>query len=221
MIRIVELTKQSVTLRFYKVPHEKKYLNDEDTIHITDDMLTGIHAYENKILKEECREIFMYDIHIPGLTGVYSVNNSCAEATTSLRIFTDGISLIMSAIYSYSAAAMIDTLTLTGELDSSEVTLNPGEQGTVPYDGTVITPVWLMNEEYSDYARAAGFRYVEGNSVPVDKPILVSNRNKNVTGSSCSRATVNLLGRVHAARDPIGPLNISKITDEGKRIIVR
>jgi hypothetical protein len=221
MIRIVEITKQSVTLRFYKVPHEKKYLNDEDTIHITDDTLTGVHVYEDKIMDEECREIVFPDIHISGLLGVYFIDRECAEAKTHLRIFSEGISLITSVMHEYSAAAMIDTLTLTGEVDSSEVTLNLGEQGTVPYDGTAITPVWLMNEEYSEYARAGGFRLIEGNEVPVRKPPSVTNRKKNVTGSSCSHATVNLLGRMHAARNPVGQMNIRKVNNEGKRVIVR
>jgi hypothetical protein len=221
ILRIVDITKQSVTLRFYKVPHEKKYLNDEDTIHITADTVTGVHVFEDKIMKQECRELFIPDGHITGFLGIYSISRVCAEAKTYLRISSVGISLITSAMYEYSAAAMMDTLLLTGEVDSSEVVLHIGEQGTVVYDGTLITPVWLMCEEYSTYARAAGFRIVEGGNVPLRKPPSVVNLKKNSSGSSYSPATVNLLGRMHAARDPVGPINIRKENNSGKRVIVR
>ncbi|MBN1756961.1 MAG: hypothetical protein JW863_01500 [Chitinispirillaceae bacterium] len=221
IIRIVEITRQSVKLRFYKVPHEKMFLNDQDTIHITDDTITGVHVYEDKMYEEECRDIFFSDIHTPGWLGVYSVNGACGEARVNLRISSEGISLITSVIHEYSAAAMMDTLSLTGEIDSSEVTLNIGEQGTVPYDGSVVTPVWLMNEEYSMYARAAGFRLVEGGDVPVHRPPSVPNRKENVAGYSCSHATVNLLGRMNTARTSIKPMNIRKIADEGKQVILR
>ena len=224
IIRITAITKASVSLRLFKVPHEKKYAGDDDTVTISGSSLSGIHTVENELIMEECRELIIPDTSIDNVLWCFFFNRICDEKISRYRITPSGINLMISLMHDYSAMVLMDTVTFIGDIDSTDIIVNLGETATVPYDGTAITPVWLMNEDYSIYARAAGFRLVEGNDVTVDRssPSLKSGA-KVLPGKSGSAAVVNLLGRDmrNEMKFQKKRINIVKGISEGKRLILR